>query len=266
MNLNPVAIPAILLTVPLFWAGTASQRRTQFRVVRSLFLLVGIVTAIPGFLLVAYYTHFFDGAGWFYSFRTPRFTEISVCGLGWIAGWFYSRLDPETLGGKVSCLAALFVFVSIPFIKPVLDPIDLNKPQNRCPGGVCLQTTYSTCGPASAASLLKAFGQDASEQQLARESFTSKGGTEVWYLARAFRRRGFRTNFVIQSADHFSPPSPSIAGVILRGGQGHFIALVSEDAGQLTVVDPLKGKFVVAPDELRARYHFSGLFLVVRRG
>src|SRR5260370_33026524 len=70
----------------------------------------------------------------------------------------------------------------------------------------CLQTTYSTCGPASSASLLQAFGQDASEQQLARESFTSKGGTEIWYLARAFRRRGFRTNFVIQSPDHIFPP------------------------------------------------------------
>jgi len=206
MNLNPMAVAAILLTVPLFWVGMTLQRKTQSRLLRFLFVLVGIVIAVPGFLLVVYYTHLFDSARWFYAFRTSRFSEISVCGLGWIAGSFYSWLDPKTLGGKLFWPAALFAFVSVPFIKPVVDPIDLAKLQDRCPGGVCLQTTYSTCGPASSASLLQAFGQDASEQQLARESFTSKGGTEIWYLARAFRRRSFRTNFVIQSPDHISPP------------------------------------------------------------
>jgi len=266
MNLNPMAVAAILLTVPLFWVGMTLQRKTQSRLLRFLFVLVGIVIAVPGFLLVVYYTHLFDSARWFYAFRTSRFSEISVCGLGWIAGAFYSWLDPETLGGKLFWPAALFAFVSFRFIKPVLDPIDLDKLQDHYPGGACLQTTYSTCGPASSASLLQAFGQDASEQQLARESFTSKGGTEIWYLARAFRRRGFRTNFVIQSPDHIFPPSPSIAGVVLRGGQGHFIALLNDEAGRMTVVDPLKGKFVVTSEQQKAKYRFSGLFLVVRRG
>jgi hypothetical protein len=265
MHLNPDAVPAILLTIPLFWVGMTLQRRTQSRVLRFLFVLVGLVFAIPGFLLVAYYTHLLDSAGWFYVFRTRHYSEISVAGLGWIAGFFYSWLDPETLGGKLLWPAVLFAFVSVPFIKPILDPIDLDSLQDQCPAGVCLQTTYSTCGPASSASLLQAFGQDASEKQLARECFTSKGGTEVWYLSRAFRRRGFTTSFVVQSPDHISLPSPSIAGVVLRGGQGHFIALLNEDAGQLTVVDPLKGKFIATRQELTARYHFSGLFLVVRR-
>ena len=206
MNLNPAAVPAILLAAPLFWLGMTLQRRTQSRVLRLLVVLIGAVIAVPGFLLVAYYTHLFDSAGWFYAFRMTRFSEISMCGLGWITGFVYSWIDPETLGGKLFWPAALFALVSVPFIKPVLDPIDLDKLQDRCPGGVCLQTTYSTCGPASSASLLQTFGQDASEQQLARESFTSKGGTEIWYLARAFRRRGFRTNFVIQSPDHIFPP------------------------------------------------------------
>jgi hypothetical protein len=264
MNLNPVAVPAFLLTIPLFWVGMTLQRRTPSRVLRFLFLLVGMVIAVPGFLLVAYYTHLFDSAGWFYAFRTTRYSEIGVCGIGWIAGSFYSWLDPETRGGKLFWPAALFAFVSAPFIKPVLDPIDLDKLQDRCPAGVCLQTTYSTCGPASSASLLQAFGQNASEKQLARECFTSKGGTEIWYLAQAFRKRGFQTNFVLQTPDHISPPSPAIAGVILRGGQGHFIALLNEDARQITVVDPLKGKFIATPEGLTARYHFSGLFLVVR--
>ena len=242
------------------------QRRTRSRVLRFLFALVGVVIAVPGFLLVAYYAHLFDSAGWFYSFRTLRYSEISVSGLGWIVGFSYSSLDAETLGGKLFLPAALLAFVSVPFIKPVLDPIDLGSLQDHCPTAVCLQTTYSTCGPASSASLLQAFGQGGSERQLARECFTSKGGTEIWYLARAFRRRGFTTSFVVQSPDHISPPGPSIAGVVLPGGQGHFIALLHENNGQITVVDPLKGKFVVTSEQLKARYHFAGLFLVIARG
>ena len=112
MNLNPMAVAAILLTVPLFWVGMTLQRKTQSRLLRFLFVLVGIVIAVPGFLLVVYYTHLFDSARWFCAFRTSRFSEISVCGLGWIAGAFYSWLDPETLGGKLFWPAALFAFVS----------------------------------------------------------------------------------------------------------------------------------------------------------
>jgi len=92
------------------------QRKTQSRLLRFLFVLVGIVIAVPGFLLVVYYPHLFDSARWFYAFRTSRFSEISVGGFGWIAGAFYSWLDPETLGGKLFWPAALFAFVSFRFI------------------------------------------------------------------------------------------------------------------------------------------------------
>jgi hypothetical protein len=57
-----------------------------------------------------------------------------------------------------------------------------------------------------------------------------------------------------------------MTGVVLRGGQGHFIALLNDEAGRITVVDPLKGKFVVTSEQVKAKYRFSGLFLVVRRG
>jgi len=59
-------------------------------------------------------------------------------------------------------------------------------------------------------------------------------------------------------------PAPAIAGVILRGGTGHFIGIVSRNADQLTVVDPLKGKFTVSDTELNAKYHFSGVFLLIK--
>src|SRR5260370_36009478 len=121
MNLNPMAVAAILLTVPRFWVGMTLQRKTQSRLLRFLFVLVGIVIAVPCFLLVVYYTHLFDSARWFYTFRTSRFSEISVCGFAGITGSFSSWLDPWTLSGKLFCPAALSACVSGHVINLVLD-------------------------------------------------------------------------------------------------------------------------------------------------
>lgn len=127
-----------------------------------------------------------------------------------------------------------------------------------------MQTTFSTCGPSSAATLLEAFGQPASERQLASECLTSRGGTEIWYIARALRRRGFRTQVLIRPPDGLLPPSPAIAGVVLQGGAGHFIAIMSQTADEVTIGDPMKGKLVIKKADLRNNYHFTGFFLVVQ--
>jgi ABC-type bacteriocin/lantibiotic exporter with double-glycine peptidase domain len=154
--------------------------------------------------------------------------------------------------------------VLIPFVKPLLDPIELNRLRDRCDGDVCMQSTFSTCGPSSAATLLKAFGQTASERQLAGECLTSRGGTEIWYIARAFHRRGLRQHVLIQKSENGSVPSPAIAGVVLRGGAGHFIAIMSQTADEVTIGDPMKGKLVVKKADLTDYYHFTGFFLVVQ--
>jgi ABC-type bacteriocin/lantibiotic exporter with double-glycine peptidase domain len=172
-------------------------------------------------------------------------------------------IRPEGTGEKVIWPIALFVVISLPFIKPILDPINLDSLRTSCPDKVCLQTTYSTCGPSSAASILLSLGQDASEQSLAREALTSKGGTELWYLARALKRRGFKTKYVVRSSSPQEFPAPAVAGVVLTGGTGQFIALVSRSGDQITVVDPLKGKFSLSNVELNSRYHFSGVFLFI---
>lgn len=82
--------------------------------------------------------------------------------------WF----APETFGARAAVLAVLLM---IPFVKPVLDPIDLEPLSQKCEGDVC--SIHSTCGPSSSVTISKLFGQTASERELARESLTSRGGT-----------------------------------------------------------------------------------------
>ena len=166
--------------------------------------------------------------------------------------------------GKLVAPAVLLSLVLVPYAKPVLSPLAFDRPRTQPGDGTVLQSTFSTCGPASAATLLNLLGRPASEQELARESFTSRGGTENWYLARALRRRGLDVAFEIQPADSVVVPSPAIAGVVLRGGAGHFIAILDSAGAEVTFVDPLEGKHTIKKADLAARYRLTGFFMVVR--
>jgi|SRR5579863_896751 peptidase C39-like protein len=263
MLVIPFAMLTLLGTAVLFFCGSFLGKKAGSRLSKIVLLSIGIFLAGPGLLFVFYYTHLFDDAAWFYRFRILPFTEFLPAGLGLLAGVLNSWFEPESLGEKLVFPAALSVLVLIPFVKPLLDPIELHRLRDRCEGEVCMQSTFSTCGPSSAATLLKEFGQTSSEKELARECLTSRGGTEIWYIARAFERRGFRVRVLIQPPDRLSPPSRAIAGVVLPGGAGHFIAMMSETPEEVTIGDPMKGKLVVRRADLKNYYRFTGFFLVI---
>ena len=98
---------------------------------------------------------------------------------------------------------------------------------------------------------------------MAQEAFTYRGGTEIWYLARALRRRGFDADFVFQHPDSSLVPAPSIAGVVLPGGAGHFVAILSSTPERVIIGDPLSGRIEINRSSLKNRYRFTGFFLVV---
>jgi hypothetical protein len=262
MSFNWLLIPTIPLAFALFALGALAGRRFHSR---AILLLFGSLLAIPGLLFVFYYTHFFDRAAWFYNFRAIPGTELFACGLGFVPGLIYAWSEPETTGEKIVLPVGLFVLILLPFCKPLLVPLDTASLKKICEGEVCLQSTPSTCGPASAATLMNSMGISSSEWELAREAYTYRGGTENWYLARVFRRRGISARVVIQEPDASSVPSPAIAGVLLGGGAGHFVAVLSSSSSQVTIGDPLKGKLVIPRSELNVRYRMTGFFLVVHQ-
>jgi hypothetical protein len=263
MHVIPVATITVLGAGSLFYLGELLGKKTDSRFSKGSLFVAGVVLAAPGFLFVFYYTHLLDNAAWLYKFRILPFTEFLPAGVGFLAGTLNSWFEPESFGQKLLVPSALAVLVLIPFVKPLLDPIELGRLRDRCEGEVCMQSTFSTCGPSSAATLLKAFGVDASEKRLADECLTSRGGTEIWYIARAFERRGYRAQVVIQPKENLSLPSPAIAGVVLPGGAGHFIAIMTETSDDVTIGDPMKGKLIVRKADLKNYYHFTGFFLVI---
>lgn len=261
MGFNPLLIPTALLAVGLFWLGSQLARR--FPNVAGALTVSGVVVSLPGLCYVVYYFHLFDNALWFYEWRALPLTELCGAGIGFLAGVLQSRFDPETRGERLVLPVIAAALISVPYLKPILSPLDTSKLHDTCEGEVCMQSTFSTCGPSSAATVLKALGVTSSEKELAKEAFTYQGGTESWYLARALRRRGLNVRFHIQSPAAMNFPASSIAGVVLPGGAGHFVAILADSPKSVTVADPLKGKMLIPKSESPHYYHFTGFFLVI---
>jgi hypothetical protein len=207
-------IPTLCSAGVLFWCGQVVGRRSNLRIGAC---FVGIVLAVPGILFLIYYLHVLDRSVWFYNFRAVPGTELLAAGIAFVAGVLQAMLEPVTAGEKILLPSAAIVLISIPFVKPLLGAVDCSKLADHCEGQICMQSTPSTCGPAT---LLQAFGLSGSERDLAIEALTYQGGTENWYLIRALRRRGLTVNVkILEPGDAF--PAPSIAGVVLPGGAGH---------------------------------------------
>jgi ABC-type bacteriocin/lantibiotic exporter with double-glycine peptidase domain len=159
----------------------------------------------------------------------------------------------------------LLIGILVPYLKPLVRPPRWSTFRDRWSDGVCLQSTSASCGPASAATLLKMFGRSATEEELARECYTYAAGTENWFLARAMRRREMDVRFVQIDGLPEKIPWPSIAGVRLRGpsGPGHFIAILGVEGESVVVGDPLVGRLTIRREEWLRRYHGAGFFMTV---
>ena len=265
MAFNLLLLPTVALGLSLFVAGIKLEKWSTARSGRNAMWLLAITCALPGLLYATFYLHLFDDAAWFYELRTATHSELAASGVGLLAGMLYSKLEPEGFGERAFALLAFLTVLMIPHAKPMLAPLNYAQMRDACTGPVCLQSTPSTCGPASAATLLRYLGFPASERGLAQESFTYRGGTESWYLARAIARRGLHTAFMLHNDSSRSMPTPSIAGVRLRGNTGHFIAILDQTQSHVTFVDPLVGLATLEKARMTEKYRFTGFFLQVSR-
>jgi hypothetical protein len=225
----------------------------------------GLLAALPALLFAAGYAHLgLDEAPWFCRLRALPGSELLVAGAGLTAGLLAPRLRWRV---APPLLAACLVIV--PFFKPLLGLLMPPASGNLWAGGVCLQTTPSTCGPCSAATVVRALSAGSvSEATLAAEAHTFRGGTESWQLARALRRRGLRADFgrVSAAVAPAAFPVPSIAGVRLGDGIGHFVAVLGRAPdGRWQIGEPLSGLLVLDEAELRQRYVFTGFYLSITR-
>lgn len=260
MNTNLLGIVAAALSVAAFALSYTLLRR-QTMGVRSSFFYGFALLAIPSVLFAVYYLHILPESAWFYNLRSWRGSELLVIFLGCATGTIASILPRVLL---VLPLCVLIVLAMVPYAKPLLGPLADSDLKERWQGNVCLQSTSSTCGPASVCTILRHLGSDASEREAARAAFTSASGTEAWYLARYVRGKGLLARFDFRRTFSLSAGLPAVVGVRI-GGAGHFIAVLEVNGDQVTFADPLIGGERLSVSQFQKRYDPTGFRMVITK-
>lgn len=217
--------------------------------------------AVPAVLFAIYYLHVLPEKEWFYTLRSWPGSETLAFFAGAAGGAFATLVPRWLLAVPLFCAT---VVAAVPYLKMMMSPLDTRELKEHWENGACLQSTPSTCGPSSVASILKFHGEEATERDLARTAHTTARGTEAWYLAREMRSRGYTPRFDFRNG--FSPEAglPAMVGVRI-GGYGHFIAVLEMKRGQVTVVDPLSGKQEIGLEDFKKTHIFTGFHMVIPR-
>ena len=199
---------------------------------------------------------------WFYTLRSWPGSEFLVVFLGCADGAAAALIPRVLLSLPLFATLALAV---IPHVKPLLVPLSFGEFKDQWQDNACLQSTASTCGPSSVATILRHFGINTTEREIAQAAFSYEGGTEAWYLARYVRSRGLSARFVFRSTFSSEAGQPALVGVRL-GRAGHFIAVLEVHDDQVTIADPLFGERRMTLTDFKRRYEFTGFHMVIQLG
>jgi hypothetical protein len=258
--MNPIGAIAVAISI-LAFALTCGYLRPRATKVRVALFVAFTLLSIPSLLSAVYYLHVLPEWAWFYTLRSWSGTEFLAIFLGCASGAAATLLPRLLLGVP---LFVLMVFAVVPYIKPLIWQIPADQLQDRLPGNICLQSTGSTCGPASVCTILKRLGGEPSERAAARAAYSYAGGTEAWYLARYVRNMGFVPRFDFRETFSPSVGLPAMVGVRL-GGTGHFIAVLAVTGDQVTFADPSRGEEHLPLSQFKHRYEFTGFHMVITK-
>lgn len=258
MALNPVQFLVYAGALLCCWLG----RHVALRSSRSVATGTAFaVLAIPALVYDLYYLRIWEEPMWLYEVRSWPGSELLAAPAGLLAGWVQGRLKDRWRVSLPSVMVLVLASLTVPYVKQLTPPTELHE---KWRDGICLQSSPSTCGPASAATLLTSFGIPTSEADLARDSFSTYSGTENWYLKRAIERRGIRCSYVWIPPPVAELPCPSIAGLRLTEQSGHFVAILSADTDGYLIADPIRGRSKVTHATLaKGLMPFSGFFMVL---
>jgi hypothetical protein len=145
----------LVANVGLFFLLTALVFSLFQRAPRRVRAFVGVLLAalsLPAVLYSLYYLHWFDDWLSFFRLRSYVLANFYPASLGGLAGWLLPFFTNRTL--RFATITTLVPFAIVPFVKPLIVPLDTQQLQDRWLGPVCLQSTPSTCGPAAVATIL----------------------------------------------------------------------------------------------------------------
>ncbi len=267
MHVNPLIVPALILAFALFFAAYRITPKIEGAAARVTWHVFALVSPVPALSMALYYLHLYDDSALYFAFRAFPLSELTASGTGIAAGLLAYWANRARIVGIVfihGLMILMTLGIAVPYAKPVLAPVDADVYRNTWRDGVCIQSTAS-CGAASVATILKHYGIETTEKEIALECYTYVAGTENWYLARALRRRGLKVTFRIDRPVPKELAVPCIAGVNM-GAAGHFITILENNGDSYVVGDPLVGRATYSKEDLFREFRFAGFFMAVQEG
>lgn len=284
---NPNYYVALLLSPALFFVSARLFSKLESRAGKRRYITITFIMALISLTIpAAYFSNTIGESPGYAQFRVLAYSELLVCLSAPFAGvvyvWITSALS-KTDGKRwlkrsiyLLCLFTVLGYTSLPFVKQLAKPRpfypDAATIGNRWVDGVALQTTPSTCGPASLATILARYGSTETEADIAVQAYSSSRGTENWYLARYAQRLGYQYRFLTET-DIAKVPTPSIIGVNInrlnRAGNpsraGHFITLLDSRDGYHLIADSLSGLHRLTAEEFEQKYRYRGFVLHIMK-
>lgn len=261
-------IQALLLGALTFLIFRCGYLRSAHALSRTTIVIIALVMAVPAVLFASNYVLFIPYARWFYELHSQPGAEMSAGFITAILGVMFAsaKLRPGKLNVPilVVCTIITSVLLLTPFAKQLFFPVDYGSLKHNWKDGVCIQSSGYTCVPACAATYMRLKGWQASEPELARSAGTTRNGTEMWYLIRALRRKGYEAKYShVQSVK--DAPVPSIIGVNV-GNIGHVVVLLGKNKDGVTIGEPLRGRCKYSWSTFVHCYKPDGnYFIIVKR-
>jgi hypothetical protein len=261
MNPNLIGLTAALNAFVVFGFTYVYWRKRDLKA-RLLMLLATLLLALPAFSFTLYYFHILPETAWFYELRSWRGSEFLILFVGNFMAVLASLFRRWMLPLWLVLLGGIVI---APFAKPLLAPLPESSIKDQWNGRVCIQSTGSTCGPASVTTILKLLRCEGnSERQAALACYSYLGGTEAWYLARYVRSLGMQARFEFHEGFVPGIQLPAVAGVRI-GLVGHFIALLGQEGNDYIIADPLMREKRLPLCDLKKYYDFTGFYMVISK-
>jgi hypothetical protein len=173
---------------------------------------------------------------------------------------------------KVFVCAAMaivvFWFSIMPFLSPALLRADLSGLDTQLgPGGVCLQSTDFTCGPAAAVTALKLLGFEASEGRIAVMARSNPltgtlPGSLCSALDRHYRSGGLECRYVrFDSVGELYQSQVTLVVVKDSFLRDHYVVVTDVSDTAVTVADPAVGRKVLSRSDFEKIWRFCGIVL-----
>jgi len=181
-----------------------------------------------------------------------------------------SRLPHKFEKLIVCIMMAMFVFwfSVLPFLVPALIKDSLSNLRTQYDSnGICLQTTYYTCGPAAAVTALGKLGLAAEEGEIAVLSYSNPViGTLPACLSSALQDRygneGLSCRYRrFDSIDQLRKAGITLAVVRNAFLLDHCIAVLKVSDDVITVADPVMGERLIPYKQFEKIWRFSGIVL-----